>query len=47
MLRPHEQVMYDLIEGWGGMEEIEESVKLISEYRVTDFYESKNAMLAE
>ena len=44
-LRIDEQYVYDKVEEWGGMEEIEESVKLIEEYRNTDFYASKNTAI--
>lgn len=45
MLRIDEQYVYDKIEQAGGMEEITKAVELILTYRITDFYESKNALI--
>jgi len=46
MLRPGEKFIYDFIEKMGGMDEVNESVKLIMKYRKTNFYPSKNDIIA-
>lgn len=44
-MRIDEQFVYDKIEEWGGMVEVDQSVKLITDYQVTDFYPRKNGLL--
>lgn len=44
-LKANEQFVADLIESWGGLDEVTEVIDAIIEYRETDFYESKNDML--
>ena len=46
-LRVDEQFVYDKLEEWGSMKEIEESVELIKQYRQSSFYPSKDALIAE
>lgn len=46
-LRNHEQFVANLIEEWGGLDEIDVAIEAIEVYRETDFYESKNEILAQ
>jgi len=47
MLRIDEQFVYDKIMEAGGLPEIEKSAQAIINYRSTDFYESKNNLIAK
>ena len=47
MLRIDEQFVFDHLEACGSMPEITEAVTAIKSYRITDFYESKNNLLAD